>query len=142
VAGPRCCGAARATFAVTYVAIQLGRPLYLLFAERGHQRRIPAQKFGWTAISAVPWIAGAALFPQSPARGALWTLALSLDYTGFVLGWPVPGLGRTRVEDWNAAPQSSLLVTISAALRPDPGRPLAQVRGSDLGQTSASPCPT
>nr|WP_088963636.1 low temperature requirement protein A [Micromonospora purpureochromogenes] len=38
-----------------------------------------------------------------PRAGVLWTLALVLDYTGLILGWPVPGLGRTRIEDWKLA---------------------------------------
>ncbi|GAB3183738.1 low temperature requirement protein LtrA [Micromonospora palomenae] len=90
-------------FAVTYVAIQLGKPLVLLLGRCDPERHNPARALCWAAVSAVPWIAGAVLFPQSPARGALWTLALALDYTGLVVGWPVPGLGRTRIEDWKLA---------------------------------------
>jgi low temperature requirement protein LtrA len=87
-------------FAVTYVAIQLGRPLLLLPALRGPARQVPLQIATWAATSAVPWIAGAALFPHNPGRGVLWTIGLVIDYLGFILGWPVPGLGRTNVADW------------------------------------------
>jgi low temperature requirement protein LtrA len=98
VALPHAFGTRGLVFALTYVAIQVGRPLALLLALRGQPRwRIPARILCWAALSAVPWIAGAALFPQSPARGLLWTLAVALDYTGFALGRPVPGLGRTRI---------------------------------------------
>ncbi|WP_328424213.1 low temperature requirement protein A [Micromonospora sp. NBC_00389] len=90
-------------FAVTYVAIQLGKPLVLLLGRYDLERHSCARILCWAAVSAVPWIAGAVLFPQSPARGVLWTLALALDYTGLVLGWPVPRLGRTRIEDWRLA---------------------------------------
>jgi low temperature requirement protein LtrA len=100
VALPHAFGARGLVFAVTYVAIQLGRPLLVVLSLRGSARRVPLQIVCWAAASAVPWIAGAALFPQSPQRGVLWMLALAIDYTGFVLGWPVPWLGRTSVSDW------------------------------------------
>ncbi|MGS2614881.1 low temperature requirement protein A [Micromonospora sp. LZ34] len=90
-------------FAVTYVTIQLGKPVVLLLGRYDRERHSPARALCWAAVSAGPWIAGAVLFPQSPARGVLWTLALALDYTGLVHGWPVPGLGRTRIEDWKLA---------------------------------------
>ncbi|SCL14461.1 Low temperature requirement protein LtrA [Micromonospora rhizosphaerae] len=90
-------------FAVTYVAIQVGKPVILLLARRDRGRHSPARHLCWAALSAVPWIVGAVLFPQSPARGVLWTLAIALDYTGLVLGWLVPGLGRTGAEDWRLA---------------------------------------
>ncbi|MEH0937687.1 low temperature requirement protein A [Micromonospora psammae] len=90
-------------FAVTYVAIQLGKPLVLLLGRCDPEQHNSSRALCWAAVSAVPWLAGALLFPQSSARGVLWTLALALDYTGVVLGWPVPGLGRTRVEDWKLA---------------------------------------
>lgn len=90
-------------FAVTYVAIQVGKCVVLLLGRYDHARHTPARTLCWAAVSAVPWIAGALLFPQSPARGALWALALALDYAGLALGWPVPGLGRTRIDDWKLA---------------------------------------
>jgi len=45
---------------------------------------------------------GGSVPAESRAR-ALWTLAIALDYTGLVLGWPVPGLGRTRAPEWTIA---------------------------------------
>jgi low temperature requirement protein LtrA len=100
VALPHAFGARGLTFAVTYVVIQVLRPLLLYIAIRGPQRIIPVRGVCWALASAAPWITGAALVPQSPARGVLWTLALVLDYLGFGLGWPVPGLGYARSGDW------------------------------------------
>ncbi|MEU4367832.1 low temperature requirement protein A [Micromonospora chersina] len=100
---PHAFGARGLLFAVTYVAIQAGKPLILLLARRDVERHSPLRHLCWATLSAVPWIAGAALFPQSPARGALWTVAVALDYTALVFGWPVPGLGRTGAEDWRQA---------------------------------------
>ncbi|WP_346116681.1 low temperature requirement protein A [Micromonospora coerulea] len=100
---PHAFGQRAVVFAVTYVAVQVGKPAILLLARRDRERRRPLRHFCWGAVSAVPWIVGAALFPQSPERGVLWTLAITLDCAGFILGWPIPGLGRTRAEDWRLA---------------------------------------
>jgi low temperature requirement protein LtrA len=82
-------------FAGAYVAIHLGRALVLVPLLRGHeaQRRSAAVHL-WFAVSAVPWIVGA-IFPESLARGVLWTLALAIDYTGAMLLWPAPWVRRT-----------------------------------------------
>jgi low temperature requirement protein LtrA len=79
-------------FATPYVAIHLGRGLYLLAALRGHseQRRAIRSLF-WYGISAVPWLVGAVAGPG--AREALWTIAVVVDYVGLVLGFPTPRLG-------------------------------------------------
>ncbi|MBM0229746.1 low temperature requirement protein A [Micromonospora sicca] len=80
-------------FAATYVAIHLGRGLFLMPTVRHHRQtqRRAARIFIWFAVSAVPWIAGG--FVHGHAREALWALALALDYVGFRLAYPVPGLG-------------------------------------------------
>ncbi|MFI7427700.1 low temperature requirement protein A [Micromonospora sp. NPDC049836] len=100
---PHAFGARGLLFAITYVAIQIGKPVILLIARRDRERHNPLRRLWWATASAVPWLAGAALFPQSPGRGALWTLAVAVDHAGLVSGWPVPGLGRTRAADWRRA---------------------------------------
>ncbi|MFY1615245.1 low temperature requirement protein A [Micromonospora sp. WMMD736] len=80
-------------FAGTYVAIHLGRGLFLMPAVRRQpqtQRRA-LRIFTWFAVSAIPWIIGA--FVAGDARLACWAIALAIDYTGFRLAYPVPGLG-------------------------------------------------
>ncbi|WCN78829.1 low temperature requirement protein A [Micromonospora sp. LH3U1] len=80
-------------FAATYVAIHLGRGLFLMPAVRREpqtQRRA-ARIFVWFAVSAIPWIIGA--FVNDDARLACWAIALAIDYIGFRLAYPVPGLG-------------------------------------------------
>jgi low temperature requirement protein LtrA len=98
VAVPEAFGDHGLAFAGAYVAIHLGRGLFLVPALRGH----PAQRravriLTWYSMSAVAWIAGA-LVAGGPARAVLWTLAIGVDYTGGKLGQPVPGLGRTGAE--------------------------------------------
>ncbi|MER7458697.1 low temperature requirement protein A [Micromonospora sp. NPDC126480] len=90
---PEAFGARGIVFAGTYVAIHLGRGLFLMPAvrhDRQTQRRA-ARIFIWFAVSAVPWIVGA--FVSDDARLLLWALALAIDYLGFRLAYPVPGLG-------------------------------------------------
>ncbi|MEV4759557.1 low temperature requirement protein A [Micromonospora sp. NPDC049559] len=97
---PHAFGPRGLTFAGTYVAVQVGRSALLWFVLRGSARLVPARTLCWTVVTAVPWLIGAAMFPQSPARGILWTIAIALDYLGLTFGWPTPWLGRSRLTDW------------------------------------------
>ncbi|MCM0679126.1 low temperature requirement protein A [Micromonospora phytophila] len=88
-------------FAITYVAIHLGRGLFLMPAVRHHRQtqKRAARIFLWFAVSAVPWIIGGLV--DGDARMALWALALGIDYLGFRLAYPVPGLGAVPTEQRN-----------------------------------------
>ncbi|MEV4385782.1 low temperature requirement protein A [Micromonospora sp. NPDC049580] len=89
-------------FASTYVAIQVGRTLFFVVTLRGHDlRRVNMLALVWFGASAVPWLIGA--FEPELTRNSLWALALAIDYLGGRLGWPVPGLGRSRVSPWAVA---------------------------------------
>ncbi|WP_326561186.1 low temperature requirement protein A [Micromonospora sp. NBC_01796] len=89
-------------FAIAYVAINLGRSSILAFALRHHHLgRRPLRGAVWFAVSAVPWFAGAMV--EDAGRLALWSLALAIDYVAALVGWPVPGLGRTSSAEWNLA---------------------------------------
>ncbi|WBB70274.1 low temperature requirement protein A [Micromonospora sp. WMMD812] len=83
-------------FAVAYVVAQVGRPAAFLLVLRGRERRIPARLVCWHSATGGLWIVGA-LVPEAPVGGALWTLALAIEYAGLVLGWPTPGLGRSPI---------------------------------------------
>ncbi|MGC4854636.1 low temperature requirement protein A [Micromonospora sp. DT4] len=90
---PEAFGAHGIVFAGTYVAIHLGRGLFLIPAVRRQpqtQRRA-LRIFAWFAVSANPWIIGA--FVTGDGRMACWAVALAIDYIGFRLAYPVPGLG-------------------------------------------------
>lgn len=87
-------------FAGGYVAMQLGRSLFLLWAVRGHdaeQARHFARVASWTVLSAIPWIAGA--FASGETRLALWALAIAIEALAPAIGFRVPGLGRSSVSD-------------------------------------------
>ncbi|RLP78936.1 low temperature requirement protein A [Micromonospora sp. BL4] len=90
---PEAFGARGLVFAVTYVAIHLGRGLFLMPIVRHEpqtQRRA-ARIFVWFAVSAIPWIIGG--YVSDDARIICWAIALAIDYSGFRLAYPVPGLG-------------------------------------------------
>jgi low temperature requirement protein LtrA len=87
-------------FAVAYVALQTGRTSTLLLATLRHPlRRRPARVLFWFVISAVIWITGA--YMHDPARVAVWTLAVAVDYGSANLGWPTPFLGRSELSEWD-----------------------------------------
>lgn len=105
-------------FALAYVAIQLGRTLFVVFAlerssplERNFQRIL-----FWLATSGALWLAGGLL--EGEARYVLWALALAVEYAGPAVGLWTPGLGRSTTEVWNvegghAAERCQLFVILS-----------------------------
>lgn len=102
VALPEAFGKQGPVFAGAYVAIHLGRGLFLILAVRDHQaRRTPARVLFWFTLSAGPWIAGAAA--NGAARAVWWTLAVTLDYTAGAIRYPTPRLGRAPTREWPVA---------------------------------------
>ncbi|GAA5178510.1 low temperature requirement protein A [Rugosimonospora acidiphila] len=89
-------------FALAYVAIHLGRGLFLVAALRGQPAQRHAARFlFWFAVSAAPWIAGG-LAPRT-AREVLWPLALVLDYGSARFRYPTPRLGRVPSSQYDVA---------------------------------------
>jgi low temperature requirement protein LtrA len=94
VALPEAFGGRGLVFASAYIAIHIGRSLFVFVTLRGDEaRRRATRPLFWFALSAVPWIVGA-LFPEGPARGVLWTVAVAVDYAAATLRYPTPWLGR------------------------------------------------
>ncbi len=97
VAVPHGFGARASLFAITLVTLQIGRVVYFHLA--GHGRPDPHQSIRilfWFGLSAPLWVVGG-LVNDGTVRGALWTLAVLIDYTGLFLGWPTPRLGAQRL---------------------------------------------
>ncbi|ROO59021.1 low temperature requirement protein LtrA [Micromonospora sp. Llam0] len=89
-----------AIFAGAYVAIHLGRGLFFFVALHDQMARQRAVRiWGWFAVSAVPWLAGA--LADGTARVALWGVGLAIDYTVFALGYPAPRRGRIPAAQFN-----------------------------------------
>ncbi|GAA5182705.1 low temperature requirement protein A [Rugosimonospora acidiphila] len=89
-------------FATAYVVTQVGRTVFFALALRGHRLQSRGWRvLFWFGLSAVPWIAGAV--GHHAVRGALWAIALGMDYLAAALNYPTPGLGRSHTEDWRLA---------------------------------------
>ncbi|MEU1246825.1 low temperature requirement protein A [Micromonospora arida] len=88
-------------FVSAYLGIHLGRTLVMALYLRGTPAwRRPVRGIVWYLLSATVWFAGAAA-SGGEARVLLWACALAIDYSGPVLGWPVPRLGRARANEWH-----------------------------------------
>ncbi len=107
---PEAFGARGAWFAGAYVAIQVGRSAFAVVALRRRRdpgddslRRSQQRSFVWAVLAAVPWLAGG--LASGPARMGLWLVALAIDYGAPVVGFRVPGLGRSDTTDWDVEGQ-------------------------------------
>ncbi|HEX4023237.1 MAG TPA: low temperature requirement protein A [Steroidobacteraceae bacterium] len=99
---PGAFGAQALLFAATYAFIQIGRSSFMLWALRAHERRNfrNFQRIAcWHALIGALWIAGVLL--QGGPRLAAWIVAVTLECIAPSIGFVVPGLGRSRTEDWN-----------------------------------------
>jgi low temperature requirement protein LtrA len=89
-------------FACAYVAMQVGRTLFVLWAVRGESER-RVRNFqriaAWLVVSGVIWIAGSLAEPGE--RLAWWMLALGIEVLGPWAQFWLPGLGRSSLADWD-----------------------------------------
>src|SRR5215217_8011408 len=101
IAIPEAFGDKALLFAGSYVAIQVGRHLFLTFvaAERGTMERLRAGRILiWFLAAGALWIAGG--LADGSTRTVLWLAALALDYVAPVVTFWVPRLPRVRPEAW------------------------------------------
>lgn len=91
-----------AVFAGSYVALQLGRTLCMVWffssESRSHARNM-LRVATWFAVSAIFWAIGA--WRGEDERLGWWMLALAIEYAGPFLFFRVPGLGRSSLADWD-----------------------------------------
>jgi len=107
-------------FAGAYLAVQLGRNLFMVWAMAGDHpsgSRNMARITMWFVFSAPLWLAGA-LVESTWGQFALWSGALAIEYTGPFAFFRVPGLGRSTSADWDIsgshmAERASLFVLIA-----------------------------
>ena len=99
---PQAFGSRGLAFAGAYVAMQIGRCLFTLWALR-HYNRATFRSFqrilSWLACASVFWLAGAMV--DGEARYALWLAALVIDYLAPAAGYWTPGLSRSSTADWD-----------------------------------------
>jgi low temperature requirement protein LtrA len=92
------------TFAVSYVVLQVGRGAFMIwaFGPGTTMGRNYAQLLAWSAIAAVPWLAGAFVHDQD-ARLGIWAFAALLDFGAPVHGYRLPRFGATPMSAWTLA---------------------------------------
>jgi low temperature requirement protein LtrA len=101
VAIPEAFGDHALLFAGSYVAIQVGRHVFLTFAaaSRGTIERERAGRILiWFLAAGSLWLAGAVA--DGPARTTLWLAALAIDYSAPLVTYWVPGLPRISPDAW------------------------------------------
>lgn len=88
-------------FAVAYVALQVGRSLFIIWAARDNDvlRTNFVRLVLWSILAGVFWIAGA--LAEGPTREILWVVAVLVDYAAPLMFFAVPGLGRSTTADWD-----------------------------------------
>ncbi|WP_406081731.1 low temperature requirement protein A [Micromonospora sp. NBC_00858] len=87
-------------FAAAYVTAQVFHPLVLAIMLRGSERQnLKLRMLITFSATGILWIVGA-LVPPGWGRGALWALALGIEFGAARFGWPVPGLGRSPLWKW------------------------------------------
>jgi len=101
IALPQVFGARGLLFAGAYVFMQVGRTLFTLWA-LGDAAPANTRNFQritvWLVLSGVLWLTGGWL---ADLRWPLWVAALTLEYAGPALAFPVPGMGRSSTTDWD-----------------------------------------
>ena len=87
-------------FAGAYVALNLGRGLFVVAAlgRDHHLTGTFARPLAWSTLSGVFWIAGA--FADGDLRLLIWAAAVAIEYVGATFGYPVPGYGHSRSVDY------------------------------------------
>jgi low temperature requirement protein LtrA len=77
-------------FVIGYLAIQVGRTAFAVWAFRGHRLHMHfANALAWEIGTAPIWIAGIAV--DGDARLAVWGAAVLITYGGVIAGHPLPG---------------------------------------------------
>jgi low temperature requirement protein LtrA len=88
--------------ALAYVGMQVTRNLFMLWCLRLHDaanHRNFLRITIWHAAAAPFWLLGCVVDDPIP-RLALWTAAVGIESTAPIVGFHVPGLGRSTTADW------------------------------------------
>jgi low temperature requirement protein LtrA len=101
IAIPEAFGERALLFAGAYVAIQVGRHLFLTFAAAGRgtvERARAGAILTWFVAAGVLWIAGA--LADGTARTLLWVTAIAVDYAAPFTQFWIPGRPRLSPQTW------------------------------------------
>ena len=97
---PEAFGDRALVFASAYVAVQVGRSLFVTWAMRsqlGLYRNFQRVTI-WCAFSGTFWLAGG--LTEGATREALWLTAILVECAGPVCGFFLPWLGRSYTYEW------------------------------------------
>lgn len=97
---PQAFGDRGLVFAISYVALQVGRTAFLVWELGPGHPLAPNYRrmLGWLLIAAVFWIAGG--LAHHEWRIALWVVAAACEYLSPMFGFALPGMGRSDTRDW------------------------------------------
>lgn len=117
---PKAFGSSGPLFAGAYLALQIGRSVFMIFAARKESlaRTRNAMRIAfWFLLSAPFWIWGA-LEPTPAWRLGLWAIAIAIEFYGPFRGFRTPGLGPSQPSDWrisghHMAERCALFIIIS-----------------------------
>ena len=106
-------------FALAYAAMAVTRNLFMLWALKNHDannHRNFIRITIWHLSAVLFWLAGA--FFDPPIRIALWAVAVGIDSIAPIVGFHVPGMGRSSTTDWaveggHMAERAALFVIIA-----------------------------
>lgn len=87
-------------FAAAYVALQLGRTVFILFTVGRHHQLTPnfTRMLAWLLVSAGLWIGGA--LADDWIRLSLWVAAVLVEYVSPMFGFAFPVLGKSSTREW------------------------------------------
>ena len=97
---PQAFGDRGLVFGLALAGMQVGRAVLVLWMlPAGHALRKNYQRMlGWLLISACFWVAGG--LATHEARIALWLVAVLCEYLSPMIGFALPGLGRSSTREW------------------------------------------
>jgi low temperature requirement protein LtrA len=101
IAIPHAFGEDALLFVSCYVAIQVGRHMFLTYVAAEHgtiERQRAARILAWFVAAGVLWIAGGIV--DGTARTVLWLTALALDYGAPLVTYRIPGRPLISPDAW------------------------------------------
>jgi low temperature requirement protein LtrA len=83
----------------SYAAMQIGRSVFMVVVLRGDRLRANFERIlVWCLVSGALAVGGG--FAHGHLRELLWLPAAAVDFTGGLVGFATPRLGRSRTSDW------------------------------------------
>ena len=83
-----------------YVAVQVGRALFEIWALRGDVlQMVFVRVLPWSAVTGAVVIVGACV-PNTGVRAGLWAVAVAVDLCGAASGFWLPRVGASDTADW------------------------------------------